>query len=188
MWTNKEMIQASLIGAACILMALKYHGEKALAWHRTSSAYLTLIGAFGSLSWMGWIVVGAGFVCLVRMLDCSVVAAALSALYLLQRGHEFADAKRDTRIATSDSMPLRIRRIADAVHHTQLCIEGKRYTFLIKSVDCELNVYTLLPQRDGACLDLIDVQLLSDVLVPYALWISIATDNFVKKYTTTNSS
>ncbi len=179
MFTNNDMIQAAIIGVAGIVLAVQYHGEKALSRHRgTNGTYLTLIGTFGNLRWPGWIAVAAGFVCVVRLLDCAVVAAALSALYLLQRGYEFADAKRETHTDTAAN----VRRISDAVHRTQLRIAGKYYTFLVKSVDVDRDVFTVLIQRDDDVNEVVDVTLSSDLFVPYTLWQAIATSMFLKKH------
>lgn len=153
-----------------LYIALLYAQQKALAQtHRQpASAYVTAMRAVADMRIGDWIVMGVAFFCTVHVAGCAPVAAALSALYLLQRGYEFVDAK-------SAAEDVEAARIASAIHGCRHVIRGDTYTFLVRKAG-RGNALELLVLRNGAPHHETHVSVVieSEAHVPYTLWMAVA--------------
>ncbi len=153
-----------------LYIALLYAQQKALAQtHRQpASTYVTVMRTVAAMRIGDWIVMGVAFFCTVHVAGCAPVAAALSALYLLQRGYEFVDAKAAAESGDLD-------RIACAVHDCHHVIRGDTYSFLVRKACCG-NMLELLVLRNGAPHHETHVSVVieSEALVPYTPWMAVA--------------
>lgn len=162
-------VQLVAVLNALYIMVL-YARQKALVQtHRQQPpAYVTAMHTVAAMRVGDWVVLGVAFFCTVHVAGCAPVAAALSALYLLQRGYEFVDAKS---AAEND----KVDRIARAVHDCRHVIRGDTYSFLVRKAGSG-NVLELLVLRNGAPHHEthVSVMIESEALVPYTLWMAVA--------------